>query len=223
MKKRMGSQKALDKLSGADRRSVTPAVAARMRAGDLREISANVVKVALKGGPSFSIVDQRYALAGLIWGVFSLIPHKKLFVHPKSASCPPPDAPHALLFRPNKLPPPRCPERFGCDRYMKLLPPAVRLCYPFDLYGQGGATHRPLDKTMICGQSVSSMTRELQQMYAHEQMQRMLKYCMWTQLEGGTWPPWVPAGDGAWVSAPTNANIEAYSEARYQQVRKTRK
>lgn len=71
---------------------------------------------------------------------------------------------------------------------------------------------------MICGQSVSAMTRELQQMYAHEQMQCMLKYGAWTQQEGGSWPPWVPGGDGSWISAPTNSNIETYSEATYQKV-----
>lgn len=49
---------------------------------------------------------------------------------------------------------------------MALLPPAARLRYPFDLYAKGGAIHALLDQTMICGQSIAAMTRDVGQVRA---------------------------------------------------------
>lgn len=55
--------------------------------------------------------------------------------------------------------------RRGRHRYMALLPPAARLRFPFDLYKKGGATHALLDQTMICGQSIAAMTRDVGQVF----------------------------------------------------------
>ncbi|CAN0182054.1 unnamed protein product [Scytosiphon promiscuus] len=104
-------------------------------------------------------------------------------------------------------------------RYMEILPPAARMRFPFNLYGKGGACHALLDQTMIPGQSVAAMAREVAQLYAHEQTQNMLKYAAFTKSEGGVWPAWEAVGEGTWLSPPTVSNMETYAEARYQEVK----
>ncbi|CAN0246144.1 unnamed protein product, partial [Ectocarpus sp. 13 AM-2016] len=113
---------------------------------------------------------------------------------------------------------------FGIDDawYMALLPPTARLSYAFDLYPKGGTTHALLDQTMICGQSVAAMTRDVGQLYAHEQTEAMLKYAGWTGRQNPVWgkfPAWGAVGDGTVLSAPTVANMETYANARYQEVK----
>ncbi|CAM9793203.1 unnamed protein product, partial [Laminaria digitata] len=99
------------------------------------------------------------------------------------------------------------------------MPPLARLFFPFNLYARGGATHQLLDKTMVCGQSISAVTRDLRQGHTHEQVQDMLKYGAFTLAEGGTWPAWKAVGEGTVLSPPTAYNVETYSEAQHQQVK----
>ena len=63
-------------------------------------------------------------------------------------------------------------------RYMALLPPAVRMRYAFDLYPKGGATHALLDQTMICGQSISALTREVGQVCTVDALNLFQRACL---------------------------------------------
>lgn len=81
------------------------------------------------------------------------------------------DAPKLIFFSPAPYPAPMFAPMFytppspppTAHRYMPLFPPTARLRYCFDLYWKGGATHALLDQTMICGQSIAAMTREVAQ------------------------------------------------------------
>ena len=49
------------------------------------------------------------------------------------------------------------------SRYMKSLPTAVRVTYPFDLFRRGGAEHTLLDKTTLANLSTSALHRDIVQ------------------------------------------------------------
>lgn len=68
--------------------------------------------------------------------------------------------------------------------------------------------------------SVCFLHLSVPQLYAHEQTEAMLKYGAWTALQtkGGTFPRWEAVPLNSWVSAPTDANIEKYADARYREV-----
>lgn len=58
------------------------------------------------------------------------------------------------------------------------------------------------------------------QLYAHEQTEAMLKYAGWTAEQPpafGKFPAWVALPTGGPLAAPTDANMETYAEARYQE------
>lgn len=154
-----------DKLarSGPEKRLLTNGERAKMAAGDIAEISPNVISNLLKGGWSFGITDKRcegfdssQVDAGPLVSVDNVRGYHGLCnVFPTSEEI--------------RLP----PSLFCCcvgwlglfpsPRYMDILPPAARMRYPFDFYLKGGACHALLDQTMIPGQSVAAMTREVAQ------------------------------------------------------------